>query len=372
MAAGGGYYDNYSIGVKNDGSLWAWGTGRLGLGGEQDRTNVPPRIGTDTDWAVPAPPVGELRITSLGLAGGRAQVSFTHTNYRAYYVLYRGAEPANIQQPVQARLARFPPMRMTDPTPGSSNASSFYRIRAVPKSQPLDLDGDGIDDYYELRHAGFLNPFNAADATQDDDGDGRSNLQEYREGLDPAHAEDWHPVAAGLGHTAVLKTDGSLRTWGDNFDGQLGDGTTNQYRRDPVRVGTGNDWISVAAGFYAHTVGLKRDGSLWAWGLGTNGEPVFVPSRVGNDTDWAAIAAGFVQSLARKRDGTLWAWGWGSGLGNSPTRVAADRWTSFAAAGAPQFVAFVVALQADGSLWSLRWDDPPARIGTDTDWGSPP
>ena len=36
----------------------------------------------------------------------------------------------------------------------------------MPSAQPLDLDGDGIDDGYELRHRTFLNPFNPADADE--------------------------------------------------------------------------------------------------------------------------------------------------------------------------------------------------------------
>jgi hypothetical protein len=89
----------------------------------------------------------------------------------------------------------------------------------------------------------------------------------------------------------AIKTDGSLWTWGCNLQGQIGDGTITT-RRDPVRVGTDNDWGSVSAS--NHTIGIKTDGSLWAWGnneygqLGINSIAVQrVPIQVGVDNDWA-------------------------------------------------------------------------------------
>ena len=68
-------------------------------------------------------------------------------------------------------------------------------------------------------------------------------------------------IGAGRAHTVALKTDGSLWAWGWNQDGQLGDGTTTT-KPSPVRIGADNDWIEIAAGAY-HNMALKADGSLW-------------------------------------------------------------------------------------------------------------
>ena len=76
---------------------------------------------------------------------------------------------------------------------------------------------------------------------------------------------DWAAIAAGDSHTVALKTNWSLWAWGANWDGQLGDGTTGD-KNTPTAIGSDHDWTGAIAGGYSHTVALKTDGSLWAWG----------------------------------------------------------------------------------------------------------
>ncbi len=81
-------------------------------------------------------------------------------------------------------------------------------------------------------------------------------------------------IAAGMYHTLALKTDVSLWAWGRNDDGQLGDGTTTD-RATPAPVLSGVAPIAGVAAFtagFSHTLALKSDGSLWAWGRNFEGQ----------------------------------------------------------------------------------------------------
>ena len=178
-------------------------------------------------------------------------------------------------------------------------------------------------------------------------------------------------VAAGTVHTLALKSDGSLWAWGSNKYSQLGVITTAEgcgldpdsyygCSTTPKQVGTG--YAAVAAG-RDHSVALKADGSLWAWGdnsYGQLGDPTTggtnVPRRIG--TSYTAVAAGYGHTVALKSDGSLWAWGDNSygqlGDGTTtaspvPKQISID-YSAISAKGN-----VTVALKADGSLWA--WGD---------------
>ena len=77
-------------------------------------------------------------------------------------------------------------------------------------------------------------------------------------------------IAAGGYHTVALRSDGSVWAWGLNHCGQLGDGTTIA-KSPPVQVRGLSDVTTIAAG-NNHTVALKSDGSVWAWGSNSAGQ----------------------------------------------------------------------------------------------------
>ena len=143
-------------------------------------------------------------------------------------------------------------------------------------------------------------------------------------------ATNWKSVAAGFGHTVALKTDGTLWAWGYNSASQLGDGTTVN-RSYPVQIGAATNWQSVSC--FQQTVAIKSDGTLWAWGYnyygqvgdGTTGNKSS-PVQIGTATNWQSVSAGLYHTVAVKNDSTLWSWGADSSLNNktspAPVRIA--------------------------------------------------
>ena len=67
-------------------------------------------------------------------------------------------------------------------------------------------------------------------------------------------------ISAGLYHTIMAKADGTVWTWGGNYEGQIGDGTTTP-RQTPARISGLSGMVAVAAGYY-HSVALKSDGTV--------------------------------------------------------------------------------------------------------------
>jgi alpha-tubulin suppressor-like RCC1 family protein len=128
-------------------------------------------------------------------------------------------------------------------------------------------------------------------------------------------------VAAGTGHTLALLGDWSVRAWGKNTDGQLGDNTTiSHFYVDPTAqvVGLGPGSVAAIAAGSNHSVALKHDGTVVAWGDNTYGQlgngdvsgtDQLTPVAVTGLTNVVAISAGFYHSAAVKADGTVWTWG---------------------------------------------------------------
>jgi alpha-tubulin suppressor-like RCC1 family protein len=183
-------------------------------------------------------------------------------------------------------------------------------------------------------------------------------------------------VAAGDNHTVVVKRDGSLWAWGFNIYGQLGDGTWAN-KSSPVQIGTDTNGQSVTAGS-GHTLALKTDGTLWAWGYnyfgqlgdGTVYNSKNSPVQVGTATNWQSVVAGAYQTLALKTDGTLWAWGFNTyGQLGDGTAVNKSSPVQIGTTTNWQSVAagygHTVAIKNDGTLWAWGWN-PYGQLGDGT------
>jgi alpha-tubulin suppressor-like RCC1 family protein len=71
-------------------------------------------------------------------------------------------------------------------------------------------------------------------------------------------------LGAGAFSSFAILSDGTVRSWGYNSSGQLGDGTRTE-QPTPVQVPNLGGVVAVSGGFY-HTLALKSDGTVWGWG----------------------------------------------------------------------------------------------------------
>ncbi len=139
---------------------------------------------------------------------------------------------------------------------------------------------------------------------------------------------NWREISCGLFHSFAIQTDGTLWAWGMNSNYQLGD-DSSKTKTSPTQIGTNTNWSKVDGG-YMFSIGIQTDGTLWSWGangsggtLGNNGTPAYgrIPTRIGTDTDWKNISCGDSHTIAQKNDNTIWAWGLNTNgqLGNGNT-----------------------------------------------------
>ena len=317
--------NDFSLLLKLDGSLWAWGVndkGQLGDGDpRQANKNAPVQIGTEKAWTA----------VSAGWSHSLALKEDGTLWAWGWNVAGELGDGTTIPKttPIQA-----------DSNTWGAISAGFYHSHGLKSDGTLW--GWGTNYYGQV-------------------GDGTTT--DRHTPAQVGSANTWIAVSAGGEHGLGLKSDGTLWAWGRNGWGQLGDGTTTN-RSTPVQVGTENNWLAVDAGF-EHSLALKSDGTLWAWGRNAYGQlgdgtttNRSTPVQVGTENNWLAVDAGYEHSLALKSDGTLWAWGAGASgqLGNGYPiyswygLLPGNNWVGASAGNLHS-----LALKADGTIWA--WGD---------------
>jgi alpha-tubulin suppressor-like RCC1 family protein/uncharacterized protein YjdB len=334
----------HSMGIKADGDLWTWGWNNHGQLGNDTNIdcNSPIHVGDDTDW--------------VSVIGG------THTvALKANGELWAWGDGYNGTLGLGDQTDRLVPTRVgTDSDWAAVRTNGGSTTMAIKRDGGLWVCGDN---YYGQLGFGDFGQYQS------------KRLVPTRLGDD-----EWFAVSSGGGHTLGIRQDGSLWAWGWNYYSQLGlddppniqdpNDTTNLSVPVPTRVGADSDWAAIAAG-YGHSMAIKTDGSLWAWGNNASGELGLgdttrrnVPTKVGEASDWASVSARDHHTLAIRKDGSLWAWGenWYGQLGlgygrewvhSTPSRVGeGSDWAAVSAGWG-----HTLALKSDGGLraWGTNW-----------------
>jgi alpha-tubulin suppressor-like RCC1 family protein len=320
-------------GLHPDGSLWTWGanySGNLGTGiPVMDQTSSPIQIpGTWTKIALGNWSGSLMAIRNNGTLwivgdnqGGEAGQGNTSTYYYT--------------SPVQIGSAS---------TWNNIIAGNLYWLATQTNGQ---LWACGINTYGEIN----------------------STRNQYTTPVQILTSSSWIQVgscySASYDNTSfAIRADNTLWGWGSNQHGQLCAATSTKAYSSPVQI-TGS-WasLSTSPSYSDFMLGIQTNGTLWGWGLGTNGQlgqghsNKSSPVQVGTATTWTWCGTGNGFSAGLQSNGTLWTWGWNGfgqlGTGNtnplsSPVQVTGS-WTQVA-------VGFnsVLGIQANGSVWG--WGD---------------
>ena len=124
----------------------------------------------------------------------------------------------------------------------------------------------------------------------------------------------WNPGWSGGKHTCAVLSDGTVKCWGDNGSGRLGNGSTSN-SSTPVTVSNISTATSVSLGS-SHTCALLSDGTVKCWGEGSTGQlgdgassDNSSPTTVSGISTATLVSTGEKHTCTLLSDGTVKCWG---------------------------------------------------------------
>ncbi|MDH3998518.1 MAG: hypothetical protein OET90_06725, partial [Desulfuromonadales bacterium] len=320
FSSDGGIIQERAFAVDSFGNVWSWGVNGDNLLGD----------GSELDRATPVPVIGE---------NGEGFLNLYDRSYQPTLSGLMISGPSSLQAGITTHYS----------------ATAIYtdmRTTSVAASWSLEPDRSGCSISPQGR---LTTPFSETDMNitlyAAFNAGQRSLTASLPVRVQANSANDVAPqiLAAGF-HSTVLLPDGTLRSWGDNAEGQLGLDSKKSYTT-PQQVNELTDVVSVA-GSHSNSYALKNDGTVWGWGRNTgnnlnagagsaSGSTVLTPVRLTELEDIVYIASdGNEGGMALGADQTVWVW---------------DRNTSLRQAqNAPEGIVSSkerLVLTADGSVW---------------------
>lgn len=274
---------SYVLAVATDGTLWGWGDASYGFSDGYTSHPFPTRLDpTGTNW-------------SKVWAGGQSAAAMDNTG-----ALYMWGYNNDGQLGDGTQTNRTVRTRV-------GTASDYYKDVSLGYWNTMGIKTDGTLWGWGYNGDGAL-------------GIGNS-VTPQKSPVKVGTATNWAQIATAGNCAAAIRTDGTLWTWGVNYQGNLGDSTPNSGRATPAQVGTGTNWkqVSISNGSVS---AVKTDGTLWCWGYNASGQigdgsktDRRTPWRVGESADWKSAWSGANATFGIKADGTLWAWGYNQIIG---------------------------------------------------------
>lgn len=335
--------NNHTLALTEDDYVWAWGNndnGKLGTNDENDRY-IPIRI-SEFD-----------NIEKIEAGGGHSLALDANGNVWGWGNNLSGQLGQGTNDP---------------------NNQYDYPVQVISSNNITDIAADnGLGATYTVTPGGTLLVCGSNET-------GRLGLGNAGNQTSPAamvistDISSITAIDAGTDHVAALDSFGRVWTWGRNDHGQLGDGTTIT-RAIPVQVSAlSNTSISTISAGGSHTVALDSNGKVWTWGNnseGQLGDGTYIDSHIPKMVNLpenvfiTAISAGGNFTLALDSEGNVWSWGenkrgqlangnYGNGIGTgrtTPDKIADFSDVKAISAGSE----YAVALKNDGTIWS--WGD---------------
>ncbi len=328
--------NQHSLALKSDGTVWAWGSnwgGQLG-DGTTNRSLTPIQVTALTDvQAISAGGWHSLALMEDGTvwawgANRRGQLGDGSTSDKHTPVRVSGL--TNVQA-ISAGAMHSLALKedgtvwawganwtgqLGDGTGGNRDDYSSFPVQVIGLTNVQAISaGDGHSLAIKVDGTNWAWGWN--DSGQLGDG----TKEDKNTPVQITSLMELQTISAGGLHSSALKGDRTVWAWGGNWFGQLGDGTTNS-SDTPVQVKGLTNVQAISAGGFAdiqdHSLALKDDGTVWAWGgneYGQIGDGTTnsndTPVQLSSLTNVQAISAGGLHSLALKEDGTVWAWGQG-------------------------------------------------------------
>lgn len=386
--------NNFTVAIKTDGTLWAWGNNQYGQLGDSTNVNknCPIRIGTANNW------VSAISSSNSTLALRSDSTLWICGGYNNSTVFTQVGSFSNIKNYSSGALHYHFIRQNGELWTKGNNFYGQLGDSSITNSNTIARVGSE-NNWAKVASGGYHNVGIKSDGTLWTWGNGENG--ELGSGVsnnfpimkNPLNMKNVARVSSGSYHNIAIKSDGSLWSWGDNVLCSCGVQTNDYYILTPARIGIGSSWADCSSG-YGHSAAIKTDGTLWTWGfnsnhqLGYNAGTQYQMSQVGNDNDWQSVECSDNSTFGIKNNGTLWAWGYNVngelGIGsnvdaNTPTMVGIDsNWRSI-----DSYNGTTIGIKNDGTLWGWGNNDngrigdsteiqklAPARVGTDSNWKS--